>query len=287
MTTDSRETRTYPRGWIRVEVFHDHAVLTYHYKCIAHGNPDLLRTAVAAVLDIAAECSGRGTAYFGVGTHAVFDCLGNPLNEMARHVPPGVREDARIAAQYGGPELADAVMVVFPLTRTDANGDVVPNTARTCDEFKDHLAVTVEVPRPAELIDGLMPAQCYAAFVARQRDQRTVELEIPVRLLRAGDVINEPGASGFVFERLGNLRPDGWISVHFTDGSALEVRVDTSIAVTRSADLTPAQLARARQTWSTLLRHDVGVSAQRAAAAAPSVAIANEELEIEALAGDA
>jgi hypothetical protein len=143
-------------------------------------------------------------------------------------------------------------------------------------------------------VDDLTPLQCYDAFCAAQQDQRTFEVRLPVQLLRAGDLVaidvDSPKCVDYVFVINNERIENGWrrkltLRAEGRDFERVE-KSGSELLVRRSSVLTPAQRAVAREIWSRGLRYQVAVTDARAAAQAPSVAIADVELEIEALAAD-
>jgi len=299
----SDQNESYPSGWTRVEILSDRAIVTCRP---GRHSADGLRHRVLSVLDVEAVRLGHCTSghvplsfvyHVSLSGTAVFNYRGEPRNSTAASRAPAVHRTAQVAAQCGGPRPPEAVCVVFPLCRTAAGMEISGPETYSGDRQvalrrDDATAAVKRRSATNQRIDGLTPHQCLQAFTAAQRDQRTFETWLPAAWLRVGDVISidipapECIAAATVtqFNDLGSrvlLGLRTCTRVWPEERNAAEV-----FKVARSTALTPAQRDCARRMWSCLLRHDVGVSNARAAARAPSVAIADEGLEIEALAAD-
>lgn len=216
--------------------------------------------------------------------------------------------NARRAADASRPQGIGVHTWEFPIVRRDGNVELGPAAPAATTEPRDFAHRAVAGTRPlfdnvtisertravAPTVDDLTPMQCYDAFCAAQQDQRTFVVALPVQLLRAGDLVaidvDSPEcvvkAAVISNERIEN----GWkrkltLRAEGRDFERAE-KSGSEFLVRRSTVLTQAQRTVAREIWSRGLRYQVAVTDARAAAQAPSVAIADVELEIEALAAD-
>lgn len=144
-------------------------------------------------------------------------------------------------------------------------------------------------------VDGLTPMQCYDAFCAAQRDQRTFTIRRETRHVVCGDVLVINGEQFTVqsLERVNNGHSYSITmcaaGIVLRPGQQVE-RVAPALLefdVQRPVDLTPAQRERAREIWSRGVRYQVAVTDARAVAQAPSVVTVDQDLEVESLAKDA
>lgn len=311
------ETETYPAGWTRIAILSDRAIVTC--RAGKHSSEGLRRR-VQAVLDVEAVRLGRCSSGFvppsfvyhvSVSGTAVFNYRGEPRNAIASSHAPDVHRKARLAAQRDAPHPWEASVVVFPLRRTDAAGieivgpesaapgalrahaggpplfrrDDTPAPVKTARSAAKMQNFGNPPPRPpVQRIDGLTPHQCFQAFEAAQREQRTFELELPVHA-----ALQSPCEiwCDTEYRRVRHVSDLGSeIRVEFIGGSADRYPRNVLRRVRRSTALTPAQRDAARAIWARMLRLGVAASSARDAKLAPSVAIANEDLEVEALAAD-